>query len=80
MPRGITNFQGIVGIRRLITATITRNKKPTPHTIRANNMEGILVIAKSASGFENPQLTIESTKTNILKLMYEPFRFVQSKR
>ena len=80
MPSGITNFHGITGIRRLMVATTTRNRKPIPQTIRANKTEGIFVIAKSASGFENPQLTIERTKTNILKFMHFSFRFVKSKR
>jgi hypothetical protein len=56
MPIGIINRQGMFGFTRLMIVTINRKRKPTPHSIKERKSGENLVMAKSAKGFEIPQL------------------------
>jgi hypothetical protein len=53
---GIIKRQGITGLILLTIVTANRNRKPTPHSIKESRSGDNLVIAKSANGFEIPQL------------------------
>jgi len=65
IPIGTTNRQGITGFTLRTKTTNAKNRKPTPHSITDRKMGENLVIAKSASGFDIPQLTIDAIKIKI---------------
>jgi hypothetical protein len=65
IPIGITKRQGITGLTLRTKTTNAKNRKPIPHSITDRNRGENFVIAKSASGFDIPQLTIDAIKIKI---------------
>jgi hypothetical protein len=53
---GIIKRQGITGLFLLIIVTTNRKRNPTLHSIKERKSGDNLVMAKSANGFEIPQL------------------------